>query len=98
MQTQAAPRGGPPSPGDGTTVRDWREVLSEYAEGVQRLPAFASGRSGVTGELWETLLPVAARVVRDGVGPGPEAMEEARRWSLERIQRALQPSYRPRSP
>jgi hypothetical protein len=76
-------------------VGDWRELLSEYARNVERLSDFSKDCSGAARELWETLLPVAARVVRDGVGPGPQAMEEARRWSLERIHRVLQPSDGP---
>ena len=40
-------------------------------------------------ELWLTLLPAAARVVKEGHEPGPSALEEARRWALERLGRVI---------
>lgn len=66
----------------------WREFLSDYARRLQALPA--PGLISGTDEVWGTILPVAARAVKDGWAPGREALEEARRWSLERVQRVLQ--------
>jgi hypothetical protein len=73
---------GGPAPG-------WKDLLSGYARQVERLPAFAPGSPEETKDIWGTILPVAARVVREGAGPGLRAMEEARRWTLERIGRVL---------
>jgi hypothetical protein len=78
-----------PPPGDSPSRR-WKEFLTEYAWNIERLPPCAAGNRGSERELWSTILPVAARVVREGVTPGPAALEEARRWSLERIRRVLQ--------
>jgi len=68
----------------------WREFLSEYARNVERLPPVGAVSHGHEKELWSTILPVAARVVREGGAPGLPALEEARRWSLQRIRRVLQ--------
>jgi hypothetical protein len=68
----------------------WREFLFEYSRSIEALPAFSAISLGPQRELWHTLLPVAARVVKEGHMPGPGAIEEARRWSLERVRRLLQ--------
>jgi hypothetical protein len=70
----------------------WREFLATYARDMRQLHTFSKDCSGTARELWETVLPVAARVIKEGFRPGPDAMEEARRWSLERINRVLQPA------
>jgi hypothetical protein len=76
----------------------WRQFLSEYARSVEHLPTVDHLAEGNEGELWSTILPVAARVVREGVAPGPGALEEARRWILERIRTVLQsPDDSPRA-
>ncbi len=77
------PPAGSPSP-------PWKVFLSEYARSVERLGPCANLAEGGDAELWGTILPVAARVVREGRDPGPGALDEARRWSLERIHRVLQ--------
>ena len=68
----------------------WRDFLSEYARNVESLDPSAAVSGGLEWQLWSTIFPVAARVVREGFTPGPGALEEARRWSLERVHRALQ--------
>lgn len=68
----------------------WREFLSDYARKVERLPHVSAVSQEHEKQLWNTILPVAARVVKEGTAPGPAALEEARRWSLERIRRVLQ--------
>jgi len=67
--------------------RGWRKFLAEYSRSVELLPAFSAGSPEPERELWNTLLPVAARVVKEGLMPGLGALEEARRWCLERIRR-----------
>jgi hypothetical protein len=86
----ASSRVSPPLRPDAPAV-GWREFLSGYARDMRQLHAFSKDCSGTARQLWQTLVSVAARVVKEGFRPGPEAMEEARRWSLERIQRVLQP-------
>jgi hypothetical protein len=77
--------------------KSWHGFLSEYASAVERLPAFSRLASVPESALWATMFPVAARVVREGFAPGVQALEEARRWSLERISRVLQaPTGEPR--
>jgi hypothetical protein len=90
-EVAASRRISPPPLPDAPAV-GWREFLSGYARGMRQLHAFSKDCSGSARELWETVLPVAARVVKEGFRPGPDAMEEARRWSLERIHRVLQPA------
>ena len=70
-------------------AQTWTEFLTEYSRSVERLPSFSATSPGPERELWYTSLPVAARVVKEGHEPGPGALEEARRWSLERVQRVL---------
>ncbi len=65
----------------------WKEMLSDFAGRLRSLPAPA--RIAGMDELWGTMLPAAARAVKEGFTPGVQAIEEARRWSLERIRRAL---------
>ena len=77
-----------------THAAGWREFLADYVGGLRSLPPVdavdaAPGTAAGAGELWGTLLPVAARVVRDGTPPGPAAMQEAQRWVIERTLRAL---------
>ena len=80
----------PPAP-----VEGWREFLAGYAGLLESLPPArgaldAAARADLgTGELWATLLPIAARVVRDGTPPGPAALEEARRWAIQRSLRTV---------
>jgi len=76
----------------------WREFLSEYARSIELLPAFSPASPEPERELWHTLLPVAARVVKEGQVPGPGALEEARRWSLERVRRVIQEKSIPAYP
>ena len=71
------------------SAQSWTEFLAEYSRSVERLPSFSAASPGPERELWFTLLPVAARVVKEGHEPGPGGLEEARRWSLERIQGVL---------
>ena len=78
-------RSGRGGPGPG-----WKELLAGYARKVEQLPAFSTVSTGETKSIWGTILPVAARVVREGTDPGLQAVEEARRWTLERIARVLQ--------
>lgn len=95
----SAPGAGPgrgPSPGPDpvslpgpSPARTWTEFLADYSRKVEQLPLLSAASPLSERELWFTLLPVAARVVKEGSEPGPGALEEARRWSLERIQRAL---------
>lgn len=90
----------------------WREFLDEYGRGLRSLsparqpPAgwFAALGDGEK-ELWATILPIAATVLKEmsgldraataaagvhtGAGPEGEALEGARAWALERISRAL---------
>ena len=77
-----------PKPAD-APERSWWEFLSDYSRSVEMLPAFSPASPEPERELWHTLLPVAARVVKEGQVPGPGALEEARRWSLERAQRVI---------
>jgi hypothetical protein len=77
-----------PEPGPAPTPPDWKEFLSDYADRLQSLPA--PGPLSATDETWGTILPAAARAVKDGSAPGAEALQEARRWSLEQVRRALQ--------
>ena len=65
----------------------WKELLSDLADRLRSLPAPAL-IAGMD-ELWEMMLPAAARAVKDGFAPGANALEEARRWSLEQIGNAL---------
>jgi hypothetical protein len=65
----------------------WKELLSDFADRLRSLPAPAL-IAGMD-ELWEMMLPAAARAVKDGFAPGAGALEEARRWSLEQIGNAL---------
>ena len=76
----------------GSHSRGWKEFLADYARSIEGLSSFSSGSPGDAGSLWRTILPVAARVVKEGADPGPGAMEEARRWTLERIARVAQAS------
>ncbi len=75
---------------------EWREFLSSYSRDLESLPRI--GRA--TGpeiqrllprqkELWNTIMPVAARVVKEGGQAGPAAVEEAQAWTLSRISRIL---------
>ncbi len=67
----------------------WREFLSRYLRSIELLPAFSAISPEPERELWYTLLPAAARVVKEGHLPGAGALEEARRWSLERLKRVV---------
>jgi len=65
----------------------WRELLSGFASLLQSQPA--PSLIAKMDEIWQTMLPAAARAVKEGFAPGASALEEARRWSLEQILRAL---------
>jgi hypothetical protein len=67
----------------------WREFLSVYFRSIELLPAFSAVSPAPERELWNTLLPAAARIVKEGHPPGPGALEEARLWSLERLTRVV---------
>ena len=82
----AAVKGPTPS---GPPGRPWWKFLSEYSRSIEELPAFSAISPGPQRELWHTLLPVAARVVKEGHMPGAGALEEARRWTLERVGRLV---------
>jgi hypothetical protein len=83
--------------------RGWREFLSGYAEELAglRVPAGAAGirfhlLDRPQRELWETILPITARVIAEHPGElaGASALAEAKRWALQRIVRVLGgPSY-----
>jgi hypothetical protein len=96
----AGPR---PAPSEATPApspppRGWREFLSQYAEELAGIDVPA-GTPGVRfhmldrpqRELWETILPIAARVIAEHPGQpaGEPAFAEARRWALSRISRVL---------
>jgi hypothetical protein len=66
---------------------DWKEFLSGYADRLRALGSFSGGDR----EIVDTLLPIAARIIREGSPPGETAMDEARRWALQRIGRTLDP-------
>jgi hypothetical protein len=68
----------------------WKEFLADYASEIGRLPSWSSASNARELDLWSTILPVAAQVVREGALPGDAALEEARGWSLERISRVTQ--------
>jgi hypothetical protein len=82
--TQTAAREWPSPP---RNPPGWKEMLSDFAARLRSLPAPAL-IAGMD-ELWETMLPAAARAVKEGFAPGASALEEARRWSLAQIGRAL---------
>lgn len=73
--------------GTATRVPGWKDFLADYAARLRSRPAPAP-ISGMD-EVWSTVLPVAARVVKEGCAPGAAALEEARSWSLDRVDRAL---------
>lgn len=79
----------PGSPLAGAPGRSWRDFLSDYSRSLEELSFFSPSSSGPDRDLLHTLLPVAARVIKEGKAPGPGALEEARRWSLERTRRVL---------
>ena len=65
----------------------WRQVLAGYARSLEELGEGLVAASDTP--LRDTLLPVAARVIREGSPSGGPALIEARRWVLERIARHL---------
>lgn len=85
----------------------WKDLLAGYAHDIKDLPS-TGNRPGswfralqpVQRDLLATLLPVAARVIKetgDSVN-GPAALEAARAWTLSRIRRVLsarEPSLQP---
>jgi Protein of unknown function DUF115 len=68
---------------------DGTQFLAAYARSLEALPAFSASPPASERELWLTLLPAAARVVKEGHEPGASALEEARRWALERLGRVI---------
>jgi hypothetical protein len=71
--------------------RGWKKFLADYSSDIERLPSCTPDSDVHEKDLWSTILPVAARVVKEGTMPGLAALEEARRWSIERIHRIIQP-------
>ncbi len=76
----------------------WKEFLARYAEQTRALPVPSAplGRyfSGLRPEqraLWATLLPITARVLREGPDGADRArcLEESRQWALQRVNRVL---------
>jgi len=87
-----------------SSLCDWKEFLSDYAEKLAKLSGFSSspGRffaqlNDSDRQLWTTLLPVAARCSFEPGGPlpGPAALEAAREWAMSRSRRAVQRSSPP---
>ncbi len=74
-------------PGAPAAVPEWSQFLADYRRRVEGLPAQCLTPADL--EVRDTLLPVAARVVKEGTPAGSAALDEARRWTLERIDRAL---------
>jgi 6-hydroxymethylpterin diphosphokinase MptE-like len=74
-------------PGATAPAPEWSQFLADYRGKVEGLPARCLTPADL--EIRDTLLPVAARVVKEGTPPGSAALDEARRWTLERIDRAL---------
>lgn len=79
----------------------WRRFLANYAGDLAALPvlAYPGGSSfrtlhGSEKELWGTLLPVAARVIKESpeTAPGAAALDGARQWTLTRISRLIEGS------
>jgi Protein of unknown function DUF115 len=68
---------------------DGAQFLAAYSRSLEALPAFSASSPANERELWFTLLPAAARVVKEGRQPGPSALEEARHWALERLGRVI---------
>jgi hypothetical protein len=88
------PVGLPPS----TPDRGWREFLADYAQELAGIDPAGSPIGAryhlldrARRELWETILPVAARVIAEEgeATAGAQAFSEARRWVLARISRVL---------
>jgi hypothetical protein len=80
---------------------DWKDFLSGYAEQLAALSGFSSNParyfaqlSDPHRQLWNTILPVAARCSyeRDGPPPGPDALETAREWVIARARRTVESS------
>ena len=89
QMSRASPRAAPELESRGP-ARLWKEFLSEYGRGIEHVPPLAASSRADEKMLWGTILPVAACVVREGTDPGQRALEEARRWTVERISRAVQ--------
>jgi 6-hydroxymethylpterin diphosphokinase MptE-like len=78
----------------------WSDFLRDYAEAVRALPApstplglhFAALMPSQR-ELWATLLPVAARLMREtqGTVSNTDCLEGSRQWALGSMERMLRP-------
>ena len=86
---------------------DWKDFLSDYAQKLAALPGFSSSParhfaqlSDPHRQLWNTVLPVAARCSfeSDGPQPGPDALEAARAWVIARARRTVECSLREENP
>ncbi len=88
-----------PQPFEGSPARcSWRELLGGYADAVRSLTqpsaplgAWFSGMEAGERELWMTLLPTAAEVLREtGKAVRREhSLEQARLWALDRVDRMV---------
>jgi hypothetical protein len=76
----------------------WRELLRSLADELRDLPALGPSRwTAVSSlrsqerELWNVLLPIAARVEKQSahMPTAMPAVEEARAWAISRVERAL---------
>ena len=77
----------------GPVTTGWREFLNDYSSRLEALPPLIGPPQDYLAELdmenrqaWATLLPSAA-TFRGRSSDGPAAVEEARKWTLERIRR-----------
>ena len=88
-----------PQPFEGSPARcSWRELLGGYADAVRSLAqpsaplgTWFSGMEAGERELWITLLPTAAEVLREtGKAIRREhSLEQARLWALDRVDRMI---------
>jgi hypothetical protein len=74
----------------------WREFLGQFAEQLRSLPPLEGPRWPAVSslppeqrELWNVLLPIAARVEMESVNRSRPVLEEARSWAICRVERVL---------
>ena len=74
----------------------WREFLRGYVEALRHLPSpspplgsYFASLPQEQKELWFTVLPIAATVLRETHESRPVCLEHAREWAVDRITRTL---------
>jgi hypothetical protein len=79
----------------------WREFLGNYAEALRALPdpsaplgAYFNRLRSEQKELWATLLPIAAGVLRETRGSisSDICLDQSRQWALDRVDRVVKDS------